>query len=384
MITVAIVGSIGIYVSFYARGYRLNTKTFKFEPNGILVVKSDPDGASVYIDTELKTATNATYPISPGTYDIEVKKDGYITWKKRLSVEKEIVTQADASLFKSAPSLSAETFTGVANPTQSSDYTKIAYVVPAESTDQDKIGLWVIDTFNLPIGFNREPKRITDRDLTGATYIFSPDNRQVLLTTKLGVYLLDTGSFTPQTQMVNIASKKDEILASWNTKSKRKTDSLIKNLPDPLPDIFERKVSELSFSPDENMVLYTASASASIPDNLIKQLPGASTQKQERNIQIDKTYVYDIKEDRNFLIANVPITTNTSSIKWFPTSRHLIFAQEGKIVIMDYDGTNSQVVYSGSYIAPYAFPYINTSKLLILTNLGSGNSLPNLYSLNIK
>jgi hypothetical protein len=51
---------------------------------------------------------------------------------------------------------------------------------------------------------------------------------------------------------------------------------------------------------------------------------------------------------------------------------------------MDYDGTNRQVVYSGSYIMPSAFPYSNTSKLLILTNLGSNNSIPNLYTLTVK
>jgi len=67
-----------------------------------------------------------------------------------------------------------------------------------------------------------------------------------------------------------------------------------------------------------------------------------------------------------------------------PTSRHLIESLDGKIVIMDYDGTNRQTVFSGNYIAPHAYPYINASKLLILTNLGSDSQTPNLYSLSIK
>jgi len=147
------------------------------------------------------------------------------------------------------------------------------------------------------------------------------------------------------------------------------------------------------FSPDENMILYTASASASLPDNLIKQLPGASTQKQERNIGENRTYVYDIKEDRNFLITNQEVTINNQpsivngsqggALRWLSTSRHLLLAGPNQVAIMDYDGTNRQVVYSGSYSAPFAFPFTNTTKLLILTNLGA-SSTPNLYTLTVK
>jgi len=60
--TIVIVGIVGIFVSYYARGYRLNLKTLKFQPNGILVIKSDPDGASVIINNELKTATIFHFP----------------------------------------------------------------------------------------------------------------------------------------------------------------------------------------------------------------------------------------------------------------------------------------------------------------------------------
>jgi hypothetical protein len=104
--TLFIVGIVGIFVSYYARGYRLNIPLLtskgiiKFQPNGILVIKSEPDGASVYIDRELKTATNATISLSPGTYDVEVRKDGYFSWYKRLTIEKEVVTQASVSLLR--------------------------------------------------------------------------------------------------------------------------------------------------------------------------------------------------------------------------------------------------------------------------------------------
>jgi hypothetical protein len=377
VLTLIIVGLAGTFVSFYARGYRLNfTALFtkgevKFQPNGILVIKSEPDGASVFIDGELKTATNATVSIAPGTYDVEVKKDGYFSWYKRLVIEKEIVTQAGISLFKNAPSLSPVTFSGAQNPVVSADGAKIAYT--------DKTGLWTMDTFTLPLGFSNEPKKITDGDLDGAVYEFSPDGRQLLLTLSNSLFLLDSGAFTSQSQRVNIASQKESILAGWEKEKKAKDQALTKNLPPAMVDILVRKTSDFTLSPDEQMILYSASSSGVLNDNLIRPLPGASTQKQDRNIKIDHTYIYDIKEDRNFLIADKPVT-----LRWMPSGRHLLMAEPNQITAMDYDGTNRQVIYSGIYSSPFAFPFTNTTKLLILTNLGGDTTTPNLYTLTVK
>jgi len=391
LITLIVVGGIGLFASYYARGYRLNLKTLKFQPNGILVLKSEPDGASVYINGELKTATNASISLSPGTYDVEVRKDGFFSWGKRLTIEKEIVTQATISLFRNAPSLAPVTFLGAANPVISEDGSKIAFsVLPSMDNGNDKAGLWILDTFSLPLGFSEGPKRIADGDMTGAGYIFSPDGRQVLLTISNSVFLIDTGSFIAQDQRINIASKKDATLTQWKTEKETKDQNLVRNLPPDVIDILSRKSSNFIFSPDNNMVLYTASSSGILPEGLIRPLPGASTQRQERNIQMGHTYVYDIKEDRNFLITDQPVTINDSdstqegAIRWMSTSKHLLLAEAGQIIVMDYDGTNRQVIYSGSYFAPAAFPFSNTTKLLILTNLGATSSTPNLYTLTVK
>jgi len=389
-----IVGLFGTFFAYYARGYKFNLDTLKFQPNGILVIKSEPDGASVFINGDLKTATNATISLSPGVYDVEVKKEGYFSWYKRLTISKEIVTQAAVSLFRNVPSLSPATFSGAHNPIMSEDGGKIAYtVLPATGVTDEKVGLWTLDTFSLPLGFSNDPKRITNGDLVNAGYSFSPDGRQIMLTTSNGIFVLDTGSFTPQNQRVNIASQKDTVLAEWRKEKSVKNASLTRNLPPELTDILSRKTSDFVFSPDDQMILYTASGSATLPENLIFPLPGASTQKQERNIQAGSTYIYDLKEDRNFPIYNQPVIigerlTEKSSImpalRWMSTSRHLLLASQGQIVIMDYDGTNREVVYSGSYIQTFAFPFNNTTRLLILTNLGAETASPNLYTLTIK
>ncbi|HJY98132.1 MAG TPA: PEGA domain-containing protein [Patescibacteria group bacterium] len=393
LLTLVFVGVFGVFVSYYARGYRPDFKalekgTFRFQPNGILVIQSEPTGASVYIDGELKTATNANMSIAPGTYDVEVKKEGYYRWYKRLTIEKEVVTQATVSLFKNVPSLSPVTFSGAVNPVSALDGTKIAFsVLPSKDVGNDKIGLWEMDTFTLPLGFSNEPKRITDGDITGSVYEFSPDGRQVLLTMSNGIFLLDSGSFTSQAEMVNVASQKAAILSEWEKERNVKSQSQLRSLPQELADYLTRKSADFVFSPDGNMILYTASVSANLSDNLTSSLPGASTQKQERNLTEKRSYVYDIKEDRNFLITESPASLSnrqTPALRWMPSGKHILFADGAQVVIMDYDGTNRQLVYSGSYIAPFAFPYSNSTKILILTNLGAANTTPNLYTLTVK
>ncbi len=392
LFTFFIVGTVGTLVSLYARGYRLNTKDYKFNANGLLVIKSVPDGAQLFINGNLSTATNATVPLNPGTYDIRIRKDGFLDWNKRLFIEKEIVTESTAHLFKSTPSLSAVTFSGVINPTPSRDFTKIAYVVPM-NLNSDNAGLWIFETINLPLGFARDPKKVTDGDLSTASWIWSPDGRQILLTTDKGVFLVETGAFTPQSKLVNVLPQKETILAEWAEEKQKLTDSQSLKVPSEIQDVIARKASAVRFSPDEDMVLYTASSSANIPSKLIPQLPGSSTQKESRSIEANKTYVYDIKEDRNFLIDDKSLDLQIEGgysdgfarrLSWYPSSRNLVLAEKDKVVIMDYDGTNRQTVYSGSYISPNAFSTIALDRLLILTNLGAITGVPNLYSLSLK
>ena len=394
LLTILVVGFLGIFVSLYARGYRFNLKSFRFTPNGLLVVKSNPSGAQVFINGELKTATDTTISLSPGVYDVEFRKDGFFAWRKRLQIDKEIVTQAVTHLFKMVPALSPVTFSGSISPVPSNDFTKIAYSVPLVSANGgDNGGLWVVDTVNLPLGFIREPRQITEGDMTDAIWQWSPDAREIMLTTPLGVFVLDAGTFTPQNKLVNVTSKKEQILADWQKKADLKLAAQLKNIDTQIADILKRKAKFLTFSPDETKLLYQASGEGEIPSDIVKQLPGASTQKQERKLTSGQTYVYDIKEDRNFLVEENPDSLAVGIwqkgeaqriLAWFPTSSHLVMAEDGKVTIIDYDGTNREVVYSGSFISPNVFPILSTDRILILTNLGASDSLPNLYAVTIK
>jgi len=388
-IIVMIVG--GFFSVINARGYSIDLKHFKLTPRGILLVKSDPEAAQIYLNGDLKGATNSSLKLAPGTYDLEVKKADFMSWYKRITIDKETVSEMDVALFRTAPSLTPLTFSGVINPVISPDYSKVVYEVPYNKESPSSSGLWVMETVTLPVGFNRDPRQITDGNLDGYNWQFSPDGRQILLSNSTVAYLLDVGSFTTQGQRVNIASTKQQVLDTWETEKKTKLTAKVRNLPQDISELLSNRSSAVVFSPDDTRVMYTASDSATLKDNLIPQLPGSSTQKQTRDIKTGNTYIYDIKEDRNFLIEDNDVTIDPfllahgkKTISWFPNSLNIIIADDQKVSIMDYDSTNEKTIFSGSYQSPNVYPFASTGRLLILTNLGSDSTTPNLYSLSLK
>lgn len=369
--TIFIVGSVGYIIILYAKGYRINESN-KIVPNGILVANSDPNGAQILLNGKLNSATNSTLTLPLGTYTIKLKKEGYLDWQKQIEIQEGTVTEIDASLFPQASSLNPTTFAGSINPVISPDYSKIAY--------GDSAGIWVVETINLPIGFNSSPTKITDLVPDAATtWQWSPDSRQVLVTTKTSNYLLNISTTTPATNLVDITSTLTKTKAEWLTTQSKQLDSLLSKLPQELQNTFTHKTKNIIFSPDQTKILYEATDSASIPTGLIPPLPGSSTQKETRNISKNHFYVFDLKEDRNFEITDV-----TGPVYWFASSRNIIIPQKDKVIICDYDNTNRQTVYGGSYVYPNAFPTPNTNRIFILTNLGAAKATPNLYSLNLR
>ncbi|MBI4057735.1 PEGA domain-containing protein [Candidatus Microgenomates bacterium] len=395
--TFVIVAVGGYFVIQYARGYRFDTENLKFTSTGILVATSNPDGAQVLINGILETATNDNIDLPPGTYDVQIAKEGFFTWEKRLTIAPGVVTKADALLVTRAASISPLTFSGVTTPILSPDGTKLAWVVVLNNTDApDKAGIWLIELGNLPFGFNKEARQISDAQVANGILSWSQDSRNLILDKPNGIFLIDQGTFTAQSQLINVRGKKiEELKDSWSEKEMKERASQLNKLPEEVADILTRKSEDFSFSPDETKVLYTASGSATIPENLTPSLPGSSTQKQERDIKAGETFVYDIKEDRNFLVKEnseeLEIGSaqgggnSTRRLVWFSTSKHLLLAEKDKIMLMEYDGTNKTDVWASAYIAPFAFATPDSGQVIILTNFGAQNGeLPNLYTIRLR
>lgn len=94
----------------YARGFKYDFTQRKLIKTGTMVIKSDPGGATIYLDNQKQKAKTAAVMrfLSPKEYDVRVEKAGYQTWTKRLAVNAQYVTWTAAnrdaiSLFYGAP-----------------------------------------------------------------------------------------------------------------------------------------------------------------------------------------------------------------------------------------------------------------------------------------
>ena len=114
---IAAIFIIGFAVSaplllLYASGYRYSLKKAKLEKTGALTIKSEPTGAKIFLNgEEMPNKSPARIGnILPDDYLIAVKKDGYYSWTKTLSIKTQETTFAeDIILFKkSAPELAAD------------------------------------------------------------------------------------------------------------------------------------------------------------------------------------------------------------------------------------------------------------------------------------
>lgn len=95
---------VASFVVYYAKGFRFDLKSLKFIPTGAFFIKSKQADASIYIDGKYRGKTSGSFGeiignkgfiknLLPKTYFIEIKKDGYIPWHKKLEIYPQAVTE---------------------------------------------------------------------------------------------------------------------------------------------------------------------------------------------------------------------------------------------------------------------------------------------------
>lgn len=388
-ITIVVLITASLLLVRYGQGYRFtfNKNNIQLSATGLIAVTSEPDGASIYIDNHLTSATNTTVNLSPGDYTIRVEKEGYLPWQKQVKVQKEVVTQADATLFPLAPKLESLTTNGIQNPTPDMSGTQLAFTVASASAGVRKNGIYVLNmnTRSL-LPTKATPVQLVDDTIapfSTATLEWSPNSQEILATlpkTKT-TYRLSTNGLNTNPQDITpiVGFTKDQWTKDLQDKEKARFDSL----KPALAAFIKANFSVLSWSTDDTKVLYTASQSATLPAFITPPLIGANTQAEMRDIKPGKIYIYDTKEDKNFYIKDIDPTLPAPV--WLPTNRHVVYTQDHQIMVMEYDGTNKTTLYSGPFEYNFVFPWPDGTQLLILTTLNSQLGMPpNLYSINLK
>jgi len=382
---------VTIIVVLYGKGYRFGQTEGKpgLSGTGLLVATSQPNGAQIFVNNHLTSATNNTINLAPGEYDVKIVKDGYFPWNKKIKIQREVVSKADALLFITTPKLEGITDSGVANPVIDPSLRQIAFTVASQSARKN--GVYILDMTSRPIlTLQSASTQIVDDTLDKFSQgipSWSPDGRQLVATvsSRLGfptTYLLNT-NFNQNPR--DVTETLGNVNETWILQRETKERSRIDGLKPVLRNVISQDFKILSWSPDETKILYTASQSANIPTIINPPLIGTDSAPEIRLIQKGSVYVYDIKEDKNFKILDyIPYATRPLPLTWFPDSEHLIFVNDSQINIMEYDAQNKTTVYAGPFVDNYVFPWPDASKIVILTNLGNSNLVPNLYTIGLK
>lgn len=379
-------------VIMYGMGYRFDFQ--KGRPDiagtGMLVATSLPNGAQVFVNDHLTTATDNTINLTPGEYKVKIYKEGYFPWEKKITIQKEVVSKAEALLLPKAPALESITAIGVENPVIDPSFTKIAYTVNSQPVRKN--GVFILDMSSRPIlTLQSASVQIADDTIdkfSTANLVWSPDGKELLasISGTLGVttYLLNASGLNESPR--DVTATLDTVKATWQTDQIERDQSRTQALKLALRRVLTSNFKVISWSPDETKILYQATNSAEIPIIITPRLIGTNSTPEERSIKKDNVYVYDIKEDKNYKIDNLKLSEDIPKlpIAWMPDSRHLLFVHDKKIDIMDYDGLNSTTIYAGPFIDNYVFPWPNGSKVVILTDLNNPNITPNLYTIGLK
>jgi hypothetical protein len=93
----------------YTAGYRYNYKKNQLQKTGALVLKSEPSGAQIFIDSKpigAKTPARLNN-VLPDEHEISLQKAGYYSWNKKLNVKEQETTFAESVILfkKSNPEL---------------------------------------------------------------------------------------------------------------------------------------------------------------------------------------------------------------------------------------------------------------------------------------
>lgn len=380
----------------YARGYRVDVQKGTVTSTGIIAVSSTPQTAQVYVNGELKGVTDLHLTLPHGRYIVEVKKEGYTSWKREVILKGELVVTADATLFPLNASLTPLTTIGISKVISIDKTDKALLFV--ENGDLEKDGIYVFDqtkrTFSLfpPLKLLASKKLFPeDLSIKEVTVLFSPDYKQSIAIFKRGEdsisYLLSLEE--ENTQLFEVTSSQASLEKVWESERSLETERLLEIFPKAFQKIASDSFHILSLAPDKSKILYQAKQQITLTYVITPRLVAANQTPEERSIKLDNLYVYDRKEDRNYLISlsetSVKMRMEGSPVLiWYPDSRHLVEHEGNKISIVEFDDTSRQIIYSGPHEGPF-YDITTDGKLLILANLNPQfNKTPDIYAVGIK
>lgn len=363
-------------IFLYAGGYRLKrgdeNTIVKIKSTGMVSVKSIPQGANVYINGVLATATNNTIPaVEPGKHMLKIVKNGYAPWSKEIEVFPELATDITAVLISQTPRLEPLTNTGASNPTVSPTFTKLAFL----SSDAETPGIWVVSLTDGTLSLFKSTPSVVLEDTPLISYSksktleWSPDEKFILIQLETGKYQ----TFNLIDKTVQNIPNPELLRQTWSTALTEKRKAFIEKLDIP-QDLQTQAISpDAMWAPDEKKFLYTKNVADSIEYHVYdseKPLPVGEL--------VDSTVFVTKAKDPQ------------PKISWYSDSFHLILVdgytdkdRRGTISIIRIDGTNKTEIYNNTLYSDKVFVAPGGDKVVVLTSFKSTGQT-DLYTIGIR
>lgn len=317
LIAIAIALTTVILV-YLASGYYVDRKTGDLIQNGQIIVASQPEGASIYLNEKLqKTKTTGKLVVPSGSYDVSVQKEGYKTWKNSVALDGGVIRRLDYLLLipeVMQPTI-MQTFSDTPYQiTQSIDRRYMSLLFSSQPTSlyiydivRPEIAPFVI---SLPQDLFKDPKSVPNISVVE----WSDDNKHMLVTNtnaegKITDYLLvsrDTseppvnlsvfyGLSNQQLQLIN--NKKDSYFI-FDAAAQTLSTASLQN-----PITTQRLTNVLDFKAyDENNILYITPSS--LPEKVAIKIVEGSETFLIREVPKDSGYVYGIaKQGATILVG---------------------------------------------------------------------------------
>lgn len=370
IITFLVIAAVASLAILLAKGYRLGSsqKGKIVSGTGIISVTSQPEGAAIFIDGHLTSATNTTISsLPPKSYEVKIIKDGFIGWEKKIIVKEGLISEVKVVLFPAIPTIYPLTYNGAVDPVLSPDGAKLAFTVPIATqsgTLKQKGGVWVFTMASQqPISFNRSSglrqllPSSPELDFAKAKLKFSPDSKSLLvsLAEPERNYIISADSTTALSDLRDSTPTLGVTLRSWEEDQKARDEVRVLAIKNLKAQKIASAAAVLKWAPDETKFMYTA---------------------DERSFLFK---VYDLVDNKQY---DLPQAINYT---WLPDSAHLVLITDGKVSVVEFDGTNQAIIYAGSFINSFVFPWPDSSRLMILSSIPTPTaSQPNLFGINLK
>ena len=377
ILTIIAILASTVALFLYAKGYSFDRQKGSLGKTGMIMIKSQPDGAKIYLDEKFVEVSNANLTnLKGGLYNIRLEKEGYGSFQKDLPVKEEFATFLDAVLIPLNPELKPLTPSGVKDPTLTESRDKILFL----TKDRDRPGIWSLNLTGNIFSLIKGALEVVAKDNDKASYslaenlYLAPNDEEVLVKmNKKGYYLLALTQGEPTPQATTSAQS---VFTGWQKIDSQKKLTLSQKYKVP-KNLFKTATESASlWSPDERRFIYALSQGKILEYHVYSTTDPLGVGE---------------KEDAN--VINLEKTQKTK-VSWFSDSKHLLITtceQEtkdeiclsGKVQMVRIDGTNLTQVYSGALSSINVFPTPDGTKIIIQTSFNQ-NTQPNLYAIILR